>query len=128
MINLNKIVSVIEGYKQYFPEHWEDEKYKWEAVKHFQDNWDIEAENFGTMFKKATDKTFNLITFQGDAYTESAKLNITPSPDSILRIFMTYISLDSAVDIEPQELSTFERKGFTVVERGGTEINSNIAS
>ncbi len=70
---------------------------------------------------------YNLIAFQGDAYTESAKLNITPSPDSILRIFMTYISLDSAVDIEPQELSTFERKGFTVVEWGGTEINSNIA-
>lgn len=24
MINLNKIVSIIESYKQYFPEHWED--------------------------------------------------------------------------------------------------------
>ncbi len=71
---------------------------------------------------------YNLISFQGDAYTDSAKLNITPSPDSILRIFMTYIPLDSVVDIEPQELSTFERKGFTVVEWGGTEINSNIAS
>lgn len=66
---------------------------------------------------------YNLISFQGDAYTDSAKLNITPSPDSICRIFMTYVSLDEAVDIEPQQLETFERNGFTVVEWGGSELS-----
>ncbi len=67
---------------------------------------------------------YNLISFQGDAYTNSAKLNITPSPDSECRIFMAYVPLDDAVDIEPQQLETFERKGFLVVEWGGAEINS----
>ncbi len=67
---------------------------------------------------------YNLIAFQGDAYTNSAKLNITPTPDSLLRIFMTYIPLEEAVDIEPQQFETFERKGFTVVEWGGSEIKS----
>ncbi len=65
---------------------------------------------------------YNLIAFQGEAYTNSAKLNITPSPDSLLRIFMTYIPLDKAAEIEPQQLETFERKGFTVVEWGGSEL------
>lgn len=65
---------------------------------------------------------YNLISFQSDAYTDTAKLNITPAPDSMLRIFMTYVSLEDAVDIEPQELSTFERNGFTVVEWGGSKI------
>ncbi|SEK57039.1 BspA family leucine-rich repeat surface protein [Ruminococcus albus] len=65
---------------------------------------------------------YNLISFQSDKYTDSAKLNITPEPDSMLRVFMTYTSLEDAVDIEPQELSTFERKGFTVVEWGGSEV------
>ncbi|MCR4887618.1 MAG: hypothetical protein K5979_00360 [Ruminococcus sp.] len=65
---------------------------------------------------------YNLISFQGDAYTNSAKLDITPSPDSLCRVFMTYIPLENAVDIEPQQLETFERKGFTVVEWGGSEI------
>ncbi|SFC51975.1 hypothetical protein SAMN02910406_01866 [Ruminococcus albus] len=65
---------------------------------------------------------YNLISFQSDKYTDSAKLNITPTPDSMLRVFMTYVPLEEAVDIEPQELSTFERKGFTVVEWGGSEI------
>ncbi|MBP5362708.1 MAG: hypothetical protein J6Y71_06800 [Ruminococcus sp.] len=68
---------------------------------------------------------YNLISFQGRAYTDSAVLDITPAPDSILRIFMTYIPLENAVDIEPQELETFERKGFTVVEWGGSEISPN---
>lgn len=65
---------------------------------------------------------YNLISFQGDAYTDSAKLYITPTPDSICRIFMTYVPLERPVDAEPQQLSTFERKGFTVVEWGGSEI------
>ena len=69
---------------------------------------------------------YNLISFQGEAYTNSAKLNITPTPDSMLRIFMTYVPLDNAVDIEPQQLETFERNGFTVVEWGGTEIKTGI--
>ncbi len=57
-----KLQPMIEGYKEYFPEHWEDEKYKWEAVKHFQAYWDIDALNFGSMFEKATEKTSNLLT------------------------------------------------------------------
>ena len=65
---------------------------------------------------------YNLISFQSEKYTDSAKLNITPAPDSMLRVFMTYVPLEEAVDIEPQELSTFERNGFTVVEWGGSEI------
>ncbi|WP_028517708.1 glycoside hydrolase family 9 protein [Ruminococcus flavefaciens] len=67
---------------------------------------------------------YNLISFQSDAYTDSAKLNITPTPESLLRIFMAYVPLEEAVDIEPQQLETFERKGFTVVEWGGSEIKS----
>ena len=65
---------------------------------------------------------YNLISFQGEAYTDSAKLNITPAPDSMLRVFMTYVPLDETVDIEPQQFEPFERNGFTVVEWGGSEL------
>ncbi|MBP8593414.1 MAG: hypothetical protein KBI35_03170 [Ruminococcus sp.] len=64
---------------------------------------------------------YNLISFQGKAYTDTAKLNITPAPDSLLRIFMTYVPLEEEVQIPPQQLETFERKGFTVVEWGGSQ-------
>lgn len=65
---------------------------------------------------------YNLISFQADTYTDNAVLNINPAPDSMLRVFMAWKALDAPVDIEPQTLETFERKGFTVVEWGGAEI------
>ena len=37
------------------------EYYKWEAVKHFQDNWDIDAPDFAAMFKEAVKESYNLI-------------------------------------------------------------------
>jgi hypothetical protein len=64
---------------------------------------------------------YNLISFQTDAYTNSAKLTITPKPDTLLRIFMAWKPLTEEVEIEPQNLTSCERSGFTVVEWGGTQ-------
>ena len=65
---------------------------------------------------------YNLITFQTKAYTDVAKLHITPEPDSILRVFMAYKELEEPIEIEKPAIAPFERKGFTVVEWGGTEV------
>ena len=65
---------------------------------------------------------YNLIAFQQEAYTEAAKLTVTPAPDSILRVFMAWKPLEKPVDIPAQTLPIFERRGFTVVEWGGAEI------
>jgi hypothetical protein len=67
--------------------------------------------------------TYNLITFQNDAYTENAVLEITPKPDSILRVFMAYKPMNEYIEIEEQKLSQFERKGFSVIEWGGTCVD-----
>ena len=68
------------------------------------------------------DNTYNLISFQSTAYTDKAKLNITPEPDSMLRVFMAYKPLTKSIELPEQELTTFERSGFTVVEWGGSEV------
>ena len=60
------------------------------------------------------------ITFAGEDYTASAPLKITPKPDSLLRVFMVAKPLDMPIAIEPQKLERFDRKGFSVVEWGGT--------
>jgi hypothetical protein len=70
---------------------------------------------------KMQDNKYNLITFQGDSYTNSAVLDITPKPDSVLRVFMAYKPLENNISIEEQQLSKFERKGFTVIEWGGCD-------
>ena len=56
-----KLSAIIVAYKKYFPSHWKDEMYKWEAVQHFQKYWDVNAQNFLDMFMEATDKTYNLL-------------------------------------------------------------------
>ena len=84
MIDLEKLNPILEGYKAYFPSHWDDEKYKWEAIKHFQDHWDIDAENFGEMFKQATDKTFNLLA-SGYAYPRGMITNFAKADDEATR-------------------------------------------
>lgn len=65
---------------------------------------------------------YNLITFQNEIYTEAAKLEITPKPDSILRVFMAYKPLEELMEIKEPNIETFHREGFTVVEWGGTEV------
>lgn len=65
---------------------------------------------------------YNLISFQSEAYTDSAKLEIDPKPDTLIRVFMAWKPLDEFVEIEPQELFAPERAGFTAVEWGGAEV------
>ena len=54
-----RIEQFISFYRDSFSKHWKDEKYKWEAIKVFQDNWDINAKDFKTMFEKATSAVSN---------------------------------------------------------------------
>lgn len=65
---------------------------------------------------------YNLISFQGDVYTETARLTVSPEPDSLLRVFMAWKPLKQPVDIEPQEFEPFVREGFAVVEWGGSQV------
>lgn len=65
---------------------------------------------------------YNLIAFQEEAYSDRARLTVTPAPDSVLRVFMAWQALEGEVEIPPQELTAVERSGFTVVEWGGAEI------
>lgn len=65
---------------------------------------------------------YNLISFQSGAYTDTAKLDIHPQPESVLRVFMAWKPLNKAQSIEPQTFAPFTRDGFTVVEWGGCEV------
>lgn len=72
---------------------------------------------------KMQDNPYNLITFQGEAYTDNAVLNISPAPDSVLRVFMVFKPLQEKIDIPEPEITGFVREGFTVVEWGGTQAS-----
>ena len=82
-----------------------------------------EADDFIEFWLPIMEKNpYSVISFQTDAYTDAAGLNISPQPDSVIRVFMTWYASDSAVDIPAQELTAPDRSGFTVVEWGGSMV------
>ena len=61
-------------------------------------------------------------TIQMDAL---APLNITPKPDSVIRIFLDFAGQDSpSTALSPQKLTSIPRTGFTAVEWGGLLIGN----
>lgn len=69
---------------------------------------------------------YNKIYFAKEEYENSARLTITPEPDSILRVYMVFEEADENTVLPEQEITPFERKGFTVVEWGGHLKNNKI--
>ena len=62
MFNKIRLKQVLEEYKKVFvQQQWPDEKYKWEAIQCFQENWNINSGNFAQMIKKSLDPAGNLL-------------------------------------------------------------------
>lgn len=71
---------------------------------------------------------YNLIHFSGEEYEKLAELKITPQPETIIRVMMVMRPLTSKIDVPLQDLKPLHktRKGFTVVEWGGSIISNII--
>lgn len=63
MFNREIFQKALEEYKKEFDGYgWKKERYKWVAIQHFQDNWDINAKDFHKMLEVSLSKTENLLT------------------------------------------------------------------
>lgn len=66
---------------------------------------------------------YNYIRFATyEEIDENMPLEVTPTPDTKIRIVMIFKGLDEQIEIKEQKLDKAERNGFTVVEWGGTEL------
>ena len=66
---------------------------------------------------------YNYIRFQtDDEINDNMELYIDPKPDTLIRVRMDYKALDKKIKVKEQKLTRVERKGYTIVEWGGTEI------
>lgn len=62
-----------------------------------------------------------MISFLGTSeFNKVAPLTITPAPNTLIRVFMYYHPTNTDYKLTPQKLTTLPRKGFTVIEWGGT--------
>lgn len=61
-MNQQLIKTYLQAYKDQFANISKQELYKWQAVKQFQDHWDIEAKDFYGMLQESLSLTENLLT------------------------------------------------------------------
>ena len=72
---------------------------------------------------KLESNKYNFIRFQSqEEISNNMPLEITPKPETIIRVVMEYKGLKEPIEVQEQQLQTPERTGYTVVEWGGTEI------
>ena len=64
----------------------------------------------------------SLCSFQSQKFFNNLELNVTPKPDSMIRVFLSIKKLDAPTNIKEQKLLSNERKGFTLVEWGGSNL------
>ena len=123
MINSDKLAPIVEGYKEYFPEHWENEKYKWEAVKHFQDNWDIDASDFGAMLKASLAKANNLLTSRNCFPSRMIIKFAEQFPEDVKKMFMTLYDEREPLN---ERITAFKNNSEELRERFPREVKNHF--
>lgn len=69
---------------------------------------------------RMTGSPYFFVSFWGNSEMDKlAPLEVTPSPDTIIRVLMDFRPLAKPIQVEGYSIRTPERKGFTVVEWGG---------
>ncbi|MDZ7794937.1 MAG: hypothetical protein U5P10_14965 [Spirochaetia bacterium] len=61
-MNEEKLKPYVDEYKKVISEGNTDERYKLEALKNFQDNWNIEADDFKRMFDVPRQEKFPILS------------------------------------------------------------------
>lgn len=61
-MNTKMFNAVYDFYKSHYSQIEKQELYKWKAVVHFREHWDIDAEDFPDMLEEALSETKNLMS------------------------------------------------------------------
>ncbi len=97
MINVDRLQEVLASYKKDFVDLWPEEKYKWGAVQHFQNHWDIHTEDFPAMLHEALDKTENLLVSSGNFPRNMIEQYADKEPDRVRSMFVALFDESKAV-------------------------------
>ena len=83
-----------------------------------------EAEEFIVYWLPKMEKNkYNYIKFVSQEEIENTMpLEISPKPDTVIRVYMQFKGLPFRIKVKEQELEKASRSGFTVVEWGGSEL------
>lgn len=89
-MQLQKLQSAIAAYKQQLAkQRFYDQQYKWEILKHFQDNWDIEAPDLAEMYDRCLQSNHTRRWWKGENFQPKEMMIrfLQASPDFGRRMF-----------------------------------------
>ena len=112
-----RLSEVLVQYKQNFVSKlWGEEKYKWEAVKWFQDNWDVNAPDFAEMLNRSLDKTYNLLA-SANNFPKGMIVGFAKSaPEEVRAMFLSLY--DESKDVY-ERINAFKMQSTVLLEKYG---------
>ena len=112
-----RLTEVLVQYKQNFVSKlWGEEKYKWEAVKWFQDNWDVNAPDFAEMLNRFLDKTYNLL-YSANHFPKGMIVGFAKSaPEEVRAMFLSLY--DESKDVY-ERINAFKMQSTVLLEKYG---------
>ena len=123
MFDKFRMEEALASYKRDFVQkQWPNEKYKWEAVKHFQNNWDVNAADFADMLTRSLSKTFHLLAsvnnFPAKVIENFAKI----APEEVRAMFIDLF--DESTDVV-ERIDQFKVKSTTLLEKYGNGVGQH---
>ena len=117
MFDQFRLKNVLAQYKQSFVStQWGNEKYKWEAVKWFQDNWDVNASDFPEMLIQSLDKTFNLLASNNNFPKGMIVGFAKAAPEEVRAMFIALF--DESQDVF-ERMNAFKMQSSILLEKYG---------
>ena len=112
-----RLKEVLVHYKQNFVSKiWSEEKYKWEAVKWFQDNWDVNAPDFAEMLNRSLDKTYNLLASANNFPKGMIAVFAKSAPEEVRSMFLSLY--DESKDVY-ERINAFKIQSAVLLEKYG---------
>lgn len=104
-------------YKQDFVStQWGNEKYKWEAVKCFQDNWDVNAADFAGMLTRSLAKTYNLLASMNNFPARMITGFAKTAPEEVRSMFIVLFDENKEVY---ERIDAFKMQSSILLEKYG---------
>lgn len=112
-----RLQDALVKYKQNFVStQWGNEKYKWEAVKFFQDNWDVNAADFAAMLTLSLSKTYNLLASMNNFPAKMIQGFAKTAPEEVRAMFIALFDeskdvVSRIIDFKDQSSILLEKYG-----------------
>ena len=117
MFDKFRLKDVLVKYKQDFVStQWGNEKYKWGAVKCFQDNWDVNAADFADMLARSLAKTYNLLASMNNFPARMITGFAKTAPEEVRSMFLALF--DENKDVY-ERIDAFKMQSSILLEKYG---------